>query len=152
MNYELMPMDRSHLPQVAAIERESFSQPWSERLFADELFNDTVSLIVAEGEDGTVLGYAELQVILDEGCLEKIAVDPKYRRQGVAEELLGAFLRFGRANLAFITLEVRESNAPAIALYEKLGFQQVGRRKNYYAEVHEDAILMTVEFDRIGTV
>ena len=109
-------------------------------------------LAVSVREDGTVLGYAELSVILDEGCLEKIAVDPKYRRQGVAEELLGAFLRFGRANLAFITLEVRESNAPAIALYEKLGFQQVGRRKNYYAEVHEDAILMTVEFDRIGTV
>ena len=96
MNYELMPMDRSHLPQVAAIERESFSQPWSERLFADELFNDTVSLIVAEGEDGTVLGYAELQVILDEGCLEKIAVDKKFRRQHVAEELLGAFLRCGQ--------------------------------------------------------
>ena len=94
MNYQLVPMDRSHLPQVAVIERESFSQPWSEQLFADELFNDTVSLIAAQGEDGTVLGYAELQVILDEGCLEKIAVDKRFRRQHVAEELLGAFLRF----------------------------------------------------------
>ena len=151
MNYELMPMDRSHLPQVAAIERESFSQSWSERLFADELFNDTVSLIVAEGEDGTVLGYAELQVILDEGCLEKIAVDKKFRRQHVAEELLGAFLRFGAANLAFLTLEVRESNGAAIGLYRKLGFREVGRRKRYYQDPIEDAVLMTVEFDRIGT-
>ena len=94
-----------------------------------------------------VLGYAELSVILDEGCLEKIAVDPKYRRQGVAEELLGAFLRFGRANLAFITLEVRESNAPAIALYMKHGFAQVGRRRGYYDDPKEDAILMTLEFE-----
>ena len=139
MHYDLVPMDRSHLEGVLSIERACFERPWSEQTFTDALYNDAVSLIAAQGEDGTVLGYAELSVILDEGCLEKIAVDPQYRRQGVAEELLGAFLRFGRAN-------------PAIALYEKLGFQQVGRRKNYYAEVHEDAILMTVEFDRIGTV
>ena len=152
MRYDLVPMDRSHLEGVLAIERTCFERPWSEQAFADALYNDALSLIVAQGEDGTVLGYAELSVILDEGCLEKIAVDPKFRRQRVAEELLSVFLRFGRANLAFLTLEVRESNVPAIALYEKLGFRQVGRRKNYYAEVHEDAILMTVEFDRIGTV
>ena len=151
MNYQLVPMDRSHLPQVAAIERESFSQPWSEQLFADELFNDTVPLIAAQGEDGTVLGYAVLHVILDEGCLEKIAVDKRFRRQHVAEELLGAFLRFGAANLAFITLEVRESNEAAVGLYRKLGFREVGRRKKYYQDPPEDAVLMTVEFDRIGT-
>ena len=117
-------MDRSHLPQVLAIERACFSKPWSEQTFADELYNDAVSLVVAEDS----------------------------RRQGVAEEILGAFLRFGEAHLAFLTLEVRASNAPAIALYEKMGFETVGRRKNYYADLHEDAILMTVEFDRIGTV
>ena len=84
--------------------------------------------------------------MLDEGTLEKIAVAPAYRRQGVAEAILGAYIRFGQANLAFLTLEVRESNAPAIGLYEKLGFQVVGRRKNYYRELNEDALLMTVEF------
>ena len=152
MNYKLVPMDRSHLEQVTRIERTCFAQPWSERIFEDALYNDTVSLVAAEGEDGTVLGYGEVSVILDEGCLEKIAVDPKYRRQGVAEEILSAFLRFGRANLAFLTLEVRESNEAAIGLYQKLGFAEVGRRKNYYSDIHEDAILMTVEFDRIGTV
>ena len=71
---------------------------------------------------------------------------PAFRRQGMAEAILGAYIRFGQAHLAFLTLEVRESNAPAIALYEKLGFQTVGRRKNYYREEHEDALLMTVEF------
>ena len=66
MNYKLVPMDRSHLPQVCAIERACFAKPWSEQIFAEELFHDTVSLVVAEGEDGTVLGYGELGVVLDE--------------------------------------------------------------------------------------
>ena len=149
MNYKLVPMDKSHLPQVAALERACFSDPWSERLLEQELYNDLISLVVAQGEDGTVLGYGAVQAVLDEGCLEKIAVDPAYRRQGVAEAILSAYLRFGRAHLAFLTLEVRESNAPAIALYEKLGFQTVGRRKGYYADTHEDALLMTVEFAEV---
>ena len=146
MNYKLVPLDKSHLPQAEAIERACFSHPWTAALLEQELYNDMLSLVVAEGEDGTVLGYGEVRAILDEGTLERIAVAPQYRRQGVAEAILRAFLRFGQAHLAFLTLEVRETNAPAIALYEKLGFQEVGRRKNYYRELHEDAILMTVEF------
>ena len=146
MNVRLVPMDKSHLPQVAAIERVCFSHPWSEALLEQELYNDMISLVVAEGEDGTVLGYGEVRAVLDEGTLEKIAVAPKYRRQGVAEAILSAYLRFGREHLAFLTLEVRESNSPAIGLYEKLGFQVVGRRKNYYREEHEDALLMTITF------
>ena len=74
MKRKLVPMDRSHLPQVLAIERACFSKPWSEQTFADELYNDAVSLVVAEGEDGAGLGYGEVSVVLDEGCLEKIAV------------------------------------------------------------------------------
>ena len=146
MQYKLVPADRSHLPQLAALERACFSHPWSEAMLAEELYTDPASLVAAEGEDGTVLGYGMVRAVLDEGCLERIAVVPAYRRQGVAEELLSAFLRFGQAHLAFLTLEVREGNAPAIALYEKLGFREVGRRKNYYPESKEDAVLMTVEF------
>ena len=146
MQYKLVPADRSHLPRLAALERACFSHPWSEAMLAEELYNDNASLVAAEGEDGTVLGYGMVRAVLDEGCLERIAVVPAYRRQGVAEELLSAFLRFGQAHLAFLTLEVREGNAPAIALYEKLGFREVGRRKNYYPESKEDAVLMTVEF------
>jgi len=146
LQYKLVPADRSHLPQLAALERACFSHPWSEAMLAEELYNDNASLVAAEGEDGTVLGYGMVRAVLDEGCLERIAVVPAYRRQGVAEELLSAFLRFGQAHLAFLTLEVREGNAPAIALYEKLGFREVGRRKNYYPESKEDAVLMTVEF------
>ena len=139
-------MDKSHLAQVAELDKAYFSRPWSQDSWESELYNTTVSLVVAETEDGYVLGYGVLGVILDEGCLEKLAVREECRRQGVAQAILGSYLRYGEENLAFITLEVREDNAPAIALYAKNGFTEVGRRKNYYSEVHKDAILMTREF------
>ncbi len=146
MKYQLVPMDKSHLAQVAELDKEYFSRPWSQDSWESELYNTTVSLVVAETEEGYVLGYGVLGVILDEGCLEKLAVREDCRRQGVAQAILGSYLRYGEENLAFITLEVREDNAPAIALYAKNGFTEVGRRKNYYSEVHKDAILMPREF------
>lgn len=146
MNYKLVPMDRSNVPDVAALERECFERPWSEDMLAEELYHDNASYIVAVAEDGTVLGYAGLKVVLDEGCIERVAVKATYRRMGVADALIDAFVRFGAANLAFITLEVRASNDAALQLYMKHGLEQVGRRKNYYAEEKEDAILMTLEF------
>lgn len=148
MQYQLVPMDRSHIPGIAALERACFSRPWTEAMLEEELYNDAASFIVAEGEDGAVLGYAGVHVILDEGYIDNVAVDPAWRRQGIADALIGAFVRFGEANLAFLTLEVRASNAPAIALYEKHGFYEVGRRKNYYDDPKEDAVLMTREWDR----
>lgn len=147
MNYRLVPMDKSHLSAIAEIEKECFSSPWTVPMLEEELDNLCASFIVAQGEDGSVLGYAGLHVAADEGYIDNIAVREEYRRQGVGEALLGAFLRFGKANLAFLTLEVRPSNAPAIQFYMKHGFAQVGRRKNYYSAPREDAILMTLEFD-----
>ena len=146
MKYQLVPMDKSHLAQVAELDKAYFSRPWSQDSWESELYNTTVSLVVAETEEGYVLGYGVLGVILDEGCLEKLAVREECRRQGVAQAILGSYLRYGEENLAFITLEVREDNAPAIALYAKNGFTEVGRRKNYYSEVHKDAVLMTKDF------
>lgn len=145
-----MPMDRSHIEQIAALERECFSTPWSEAMLTEVLFDSQASFIVAESEDGGVLGYAGLQVVLDEGYIDNIAVEPNARRHGVADELLDVFCRFGEANLAFLTLEVRASNAPAIALYRKHGFEEAGRRKNYYTKPTEDAVIMTRYFKRIG--
>lgn len=148
MNYKLVPMDRSHLAGVAELERLCFSTPWNEAMLEEELYNDTASFIVAEGEDGSVLGYAGLHVILDEGYIDNVAVRPSCRRMGLADHLLDVFIRFGQANLAFLTLEVRPSNTPAVALYEKNGFQEVGRRPNYYDDPKEDALLLTREFTR----
>lgn len=143
MDYKLVPMDRSHIPQIAQLERQCFSAPWSEEALVQALYQDNASFIVAEGADGTVLGYAGLQAVLDEGYIDNVAVRPEYRRQGVAGALLGAFERFAQAHLAFLTLEVRASNAPAIALYERHGFVRAGLRKNYYTAPREDAVIMT---------
>ncbi len=147
MNYKLVPMTAEHIPQIAELERACFSMPWSEDALREELWNEAAVIIVADGEDGTILGYAGLQVVLDEGYITNVAVAEQYRRQGVARELVSAFVRFGQAKLAFLTLEVRASNAPAIALYAAHGFHEVGRRKGYYDHPREDALLMTLEFD-----
>lgn len=148
MNYTLVPMDRSHLAGVAELERLCFATPWSEAMLAEELYNDTASFIVAEGEDGSVLGYAGLHVILDEGYIDNVAVRPDCRRQGIADRLLDVFCRFGEEKLAFLTLEVRPSNEAAVALYWKHGFQEAGRRRDYYEAPKEDALLLTRQFGR----
>ena len=147
ISYTLQPMIAELIPAIAEIERACFSHPWSENALREELFNDTACFIVAVTESGEVAGYAGLHCVLDEGYIDNIAVREQYRRQGVAGELLGAFLRFGKANLAFLTLEVRASNGPAIALYAKYGFKEVGRRKGYYDAPKEDAVLMTLNFE-----
>ena len=146
MYYNIVPMDRSHIPQIAALERECFSTPWTENMLEDALFDSQASFIVAEAEDGSILGYAGLQVIVDEGYIDNIAVEEAARRHGVASALLDVYCRFGAVNLAFLTLEVRKSNLPAIALYEKFGFQQAGLRPGYYQHPREDAVIMTREF------
>lgn len=147
MKVQVIPMTTEDLPAVAALEKTCFpADPWSEALFRDALDNPAVAILLAEGEDGAVLGYAVLSVVLDEGNLDNIAVAPEHRRRGVADALLGALTGFGREHLSLLMLEVRASNAPAIALYEKHGFTAVGRRKNYYDAPREDAVLMNLTF------
>ena len=97
MNYHLTTMTAEHIPQIAQLERACFSHPWSEELLAQELWNDASAVIVAEGEDGTVLGYAGVSTVLDEGYINNVAVASQFRRQGVADELIAALVRFGRA-------------------------------------------------------
>ena len=145
-NYKLVPMDKSHIKEIAQIERECFSDPWSEAALEEELYNPLASFIVAQRPDGAVLGYAGLHAVIDEGYLDNIAVRADYRGNGIADDLLDVFVRFGREHLAFPTLEVRPTNEPAIQLYYKHGFAQVGRRKDYYQHPREDAIIMTLEF------
>lgn len=147
MKVQIIPMTTEDLPAVAALEKTCFpADPWSEALFRDALDNPAVAILLAKGEGGAVLGYAVLSVVLDEGNLDNIAVAPEHRRRGVAGALLGAITGFGREHLSVLMLEVRASNAPAIALYEKHGFVAVGRRKNYYDAPREDAVLMNLTF------
>ena len=88
MYYEIVPMDRSHIPQVAALEKACFSMPWTEAMLEDALFDPQASFIVAEDEEGGVLGYAGLHVVLDEGYIDNVAVEPDARRHGVAFSLV----------------------------------------------------------------
>ncbi len=149
MTYDIIPMTSDHLDQVAEIEKLCFSDPWSRRMLSEHLENECAATLVAQGADGTVLGYAGVLVILDEGYITNVAVRPDYRRQGIAGELLNVFHRFAEGSkLAFLTLEVREGNAPARALYEKYGYKEVGVRKNYYDHPKENAVIMTLEFDK----
>ena len=147
LHVRIVPMNADHLDEVAELERICFSTPWSRNMLAEELDNMLSAFLVALDDADRVVGYAGVQVILDEGYITNIAVRPECRRQGVAAKLLQVFLDFARANkLSFLTLEVRASNYDAIALYGSRGFRSMGRRKNYYEHPREDAIIMTREF------
>ena len=144
MEYIIVPMDRGHIPQIAALERECFSTPWSENMLSDALFDPKASFIVAEDGEGGVLGYAGLQVVLDEGYIDNIAVEEAARRHGVGDALLDVFCRFGQAHLSFLTLEVRASNQKAIALYEQMGYEKEGVRPGFYDSPKEDALIYSL--------
>ena len=142
---KIVPMAAEHLDRLEQLERMCFSRPWSKKMLAEELDNQCAAFLVAlEPETEKVIGYAGLLVAADEGYITNVAVDPSRRRQGVAAQLLQVFDNFAKGNhLAFLTLEVRSSNAAAIALYEGFGFREVGRRRNYYDLPKEDALILT---------
>lgn len=143
---QIVPMNGDHLDEVVELERVCFPDPWSRNMLKEELENDLAAFLVALDGQGAVAGYAGLQVVLDEGYILNVAVRPDCRRQGIAGQLLQVFLDFAKGNhLAFLTLEVRASNYPAIALYGSRGFRGVGRRKNYYEHPREDAVIMTLD-------
>lgn len=148
-NIKIVPMNADHLDELERLEQVCFSRPWSRKMLAEELENECAAFLVAEdAASGQVLGYAGLLVVADEGYITNVAVFPQYRRRGVAGQLLEVFLRFAQANrLAFLTLEVRPSNAAAIALYSRYGFHEEGRRKNYYDLPREDALILTRRFE-----
>ena len=142
---KIVPMAAEHLDRLEQLERMCFSRPWSKKMLAEELDNQCAAFLVAvEPETEKAVGYAGLLVVADEGYITNVAVDPSCRRQGVAAQLLQVFDYFAKGNhLAFLTLEVRPSNAAAIALYEGFGFREVGRRRNYYDLPKEDALILT---------
>jgi len=140
-------MNSSHVAQIAALEKICFSDPWSEKSVASELDNKLAFWLVAtEGE--TVAGYIGSQTVLDETDMMNVAVHPDFRRQGIAEALVNELVEnLKKMGSHCLTLEVRASNAPAIALYEKLGFSEIGRRKNYYRNPREDALILRKEWE-----
>ena len=138
----IVNMNADHVVQVAELEKLCFPDPWSEKSIASELSNKLALWLVAE-EDGRVAGYIGSQTVPDESDMMNVAVHPDYRRRGIAEALVVALCDALREQGSVsLTLEVRASNEPAKALYQKLGFEQVGRRPNYYRNPQEDALIL----------
>lgn len=143
----IVPMEERHLDELARLERECFSHPWSRQSLAEELSNPSaVFLAAVEGE--SVLGYAGMHVVCGEGYIDNIAVFPYARRRGVGRGLVQALVNWmERHEGLFLTLEVRPSNEAALLLYRSSGFQEVGRRKRFYQDPEEDALLLTKRFN-----
>ena len=130
------------ISQVAEIERQIFSIPWSEKAFKDSMESDNTIYIVAK-EDNNVAGYAGMYLSFEEGNITNVAVNPSSRRKGIGEKIVRDILnRAYEKGVRDVFLEVRETNSAAIALYEKIGFKEEGIRKNFYEKPKENALIM----------
>jgi ribosomal-protein-alanine N-acetyltransferase len=137
------PMDRRDVNAVVAIEGDAFTTPWQADTFTGLLARDGAELLVMTDDDDTVVGYAILWCILDQGELANIAIVPARRGEGLGRALLLQVLDVARARgVQQLFLEVRASNEVAINLYLRQGFEEVGVRKNYYGRPPEDAKVM----------
>lgn len=143
----IIPMTKDHVAQIASLEKQCFGDPWSEDSIASELDNPLSLWLVAE-QDGAVCGYVGSQTVLDETDMMNIAVRPDCRRHGIAAALIDELIvRLKERGSHILRLEVRVSNAPAIALYDSLGFTQLGLRKNYYRNPKENALILGKEWE-----
>lgn len=145
---EINNMTNEDTEEIARIEKECFSTPWSQEGLISELSNDGAVFLTAR-KNGEIAGYMGMHIVLDECYIANVAVKPKFRRQGIADKLLDTAEKTAMdKNCAFISLEVRVSNAPAIALYEKRGYVSLGERKNFYSDPTENALIMTKTFSK----
>lgn len=140
MTIESMTVD--DISQVAEIERQIFSIPWSEKAFKDSMESDNTIYIVAK-ENNNVAGYAGMYLSFEEGNITNVAVNPLSRRKGIGEKIVRDILNKAyEKGVRDVFLEVRETNSAAIALYEKIGFKEEGIRKNFYEKPKENALIM----------
>ncbi len=148
MSLTLRPLDEADLDAVIEVESASFVEPWSRSLFSEEIAQPTRRYVVAEA-GGALCGYGGIMLMGEDAHVVTLAVAPGHREKGVASRLLMALIDVARDNGArHLTLEVRESNRPALELYRKFGFEPAGTRRGYYAT--EDAVVMwAVDIDSI---
>ena len=139
MNIEIRRIDAESAKCAAELEKLCFSEPWSEKAILEEAER---GFFIAAYIDGVFAGYAGMTVVLDERDVCNIAAVPEFRGMGVGKALTNALIESARqTGASVVMLEVRKSNAAAIALYEKAGFTLVGQRKNFYTMPREDALL-----------
>lgn len=142
MECVIRPLGKRDLDALEALERECFDLPWSRHAFQSELKNRCAHYIVAE-QDGEIVGYAGMWVVIDEAHITNVAVGPEHRRLGYGRRLMRALMRRAAdSGVQVMTLEVRKSNKAAQELYARLGFEPCGIRKKYYSNNGEDAVLM----------
>lgn len=130
---------------LAALDARCFASPWSEKSFEDDVVKNPLAFyLVAETDEGEIAGYVGVWLIVDEGHITNVAVSPDYRRQGIAKAVLAKMFETCERDwgIRAFTLEVRPSNDPALALYRSFGFLEMGRRKGYYEDNGEDALIM----------
>ena len=140
-------MGERHVARVAALEKLCFSDPWSEKSVASELTNK-LSLWLVAVENDTVVGYVGSQTVMGETDMMNVAVHPDFRKRGIATALIvGLVEELRKQGSHCLTLEVRASNAPAISVYSALEFREVGRRRNYYRNPREDALILRKEWE-----
>jgi ribosomal-protein-alanine N-acetyltransferase len=142
---EIKKLNSENAPECARIEMECFSHPWSENSVREEIEN-LLTYCVGAFEGDALAGYAGMHLPSDGAYIDNIAVRPGYRRKGAGKMLLEALIeKASQSGAEFITLEVRPSNTAAFKLYTQLGFKEAGRRKGYYEDPKEDAIILTKE-------
>lgn len=135
-------MEKEDLDQVAALEAECFSTPWSKQSFLSAIEDENAYFMVAECE-GSIIGQCGYYLLYDEADISNVAVTQSYRKNGIGFEMLSELMSYGKKHgVKAFTLEVRKSNIPAIGLYEKLGLSSVGIRPKFYENPTEDAVIM----------
>lgn len=138
-------MRREDISQVIKLERRSFTVPWSEQAFCDEITNKLAFYLLGWMGD-QVIAYAGMWLIVDEAHITNVAVDSHLRGKGIGKRLMQQMLTIAAEHSAkAMTLEVRPSNKAALALYNNLGFERAGIRKNYYEDTHEDALILWLQ-------
>ena len=139
---------QKHIDDIVVVENLSFTIPWSRQSIIEEFTGNDVAIYICAELNGKAVGYAGMWQIFDEGHITNIAVHPEFRNSGVGSVLMEALLRIaGERGILALILEVRRSNHSAQALYRKYGFEEGGKRKAYYADNNEDAIIMWKRFE-----
>jgi len=149
MGFIVRPVCTDDISQILEIENNTFSSPFSQSALEAQLNPENHIFLCAADQSGRVAGYVGMMYVLDEGYINNVAVRPEYRKQGIGFALItGLINECAQKGLSFASLEVRESNYPAIALYSKCSFELAGKRKNYYTKPKEDALIMTYYLNR----
>ncbi|HJV16453.1 MAG TPA: ribosomal protein S18-alanine N-acetyltransferase [Bacillales bacterium] len=144
-SYHFRYMKEEDIDQVMEVEHASFTVPWSRDAFYNELTNNQFATYIVLEENNKIIGYSGVWIVIDEAHVTNIAILPDYRGKKLGQIMMSKLIEIAKEKGAkSMTLEVRVSNDPALALYRKFGFQNGGIRKNYYSDNQEDALVMWV--------